>query len=140
MALKYIMTSLAVFAALPALAEKPLGEAVSIELNTARTSESACTLSFMVLNGYAMPLSEVIYEAVLFDRAGQVERLTLFNMGALPPARQRVRQFSVPGVTCESLGSILINGASTCAGEGLPDNACEAGLMLATRTDIEVKG
>lgn len=140
MALKYSLTTLAVLAALPAAAEETIGDAVSIELNTAKTSESACTLSFVVVNGYAAPFREVIYETVLFDPAGQVERLTLFNMGALPPARQRVRQFSVPGVTCEGLSSILFNGASTCTGEGLPESACEVGLMLSTRTDIEMKG
>lgn len=140
MAFKYILTSLAVLTALPALADELIGEVVSIELNAAKTTEDSCTLSFVVLNGHAASLDEVIYETVLFDAEGQVERLTLFNMGILPPARQRVRQFSVPGVTCEGLGSILFNGASTCKGEGLLDNACEVGLMLSTRTEIGVKG
>ncbi|WP_324752149.1 hypothetical protein [Roseovarius sp. Pro17] len=140
MALRYILTSLALLAALPAMAENEIGEVVSIELNAAKTNDGACTLTFVVLNGHSAQIDHAVYETVLFDASGQVDRLTLFDMGALPAARQRVRQFSVSGVTCEALGSILFNGADTCTGEGLPEAACESGLMLSTRTDIEVKG
>lgn len=145
MALKPLMTSIALLATLPALllpalAEEQIGAAVAIELNAAQTSDGACTLSFVVLNGHAAQIDQAVYEAVLFDATGRVDRLTLFDLGALPPARQRVRQFSVPNITCEGLGSILFNGADTCTGESLPQAACEAGLILSTRTDIEVRG
>jgi hypothetical protein len=140
MAFKPLLTSIAFLAALPALAEEEIGAAISIELNAARTTEGTCTLSFVVLNGHAAQVDQAVYEAVLFDASGQVDRLTLFDLGTLPPARQRVRQFSLPGVTCEGLGSVLFNGADTCTGEGLPAGACERDLMLSSRTDIELKG
>ncbi len=140
MALKYILTSLALLVAFPVAAEDEIGEAVAIELNAAKTTDGACTLTFVVLNGHSAQIDHAVYETVLFDVSGQVDRLTLFDMGVLPAARQRVRQFSVSGVTCEGLGSILFNGADTCTGEGLPEGACENGLMLSTRSDIEVKG
>ncbi len=145
MARKPLIAFIALLAALPALvlpalAEDPIGAAVAIELNAAQTGEGACTLSFVVLNGHAAQIDQLVYEAVLFDASGQVDRLTLFDLGTLPPARQRVRQFSVQDITCEGLGSILFNGADTCTGEGLPEDACEADLILSTRTDIEVRG
>ena len=117
-----------------------LGAAVLIELNAAKTNEGSCTLSFLVLNGHAGQIDKAVYETVLFDAAGQVDRLTLFDFGTLPPGRPRVRQFTIPGAACDGFSRILINGAHTCEAADLADGACEAGLLLKTRTEIEVIG
>jgi len=116
------------------------GAAVRIELNAVKATEGSCTLSFLVTNGHASPIDKAVYETVLFDSAGQVERLTLFDFGTLPAARPRVRQFLVPGLDCAQLGRVLINGAETCTGEGLPPRACTDGLELRSRTDVEILG
>lgn len=120
--------------------DKEPGEVVSIELNAVKPNEGGCTLTFLVTNGHASQIAKVVYETVLFDSAGQVDRLTLFDFGTLPPGRPRVRQFSVPGIACDGLSQVLINGAHTCEAPDLADTACEAGLILKTRTDIEVTG
>lgn len=117
-----------------------IGAAVSLELNMAKTSDTACTLTFVVINGHAAPIDKLVYETVLFDKGGQVDRLTLFDFGTLPAARPRVRQFAVPGVTCDGLGMILINQAHSCESAALTPDACEAGLVVSSRTDIEVQG
>ncbi len=129
-------------AVLPAFAadETPIGAAVSVELNTVKPSEDGCILSFLVVNGHPGPIDKVVYETVLFDSTGQVDRLTLFDFGTLPPARPRVRQFTISGLACEGLGKILINGASTCDAPDLGPAACEAGLLTGSRTNVEVQG
>ncbi|WP_246252339.1 hypothetical protein [Parasulfitobacter algicola] len=83
---------------------------------------------------------KVVYEAVLFDKNGQVNRLTLFDFGSLPSQRPRVRQFAVPQMTCENLGRVLFNGASTCVGDGLDETLCDNGFLPSSRIDIEVLG
>ncbi len=120
--------------------DKAQSAAVSIELNAVKSKEDVCTLSFLVMNGHASQINKAVYETVLFDSAGQVDRLTLFDFGTLPPNRPRVRQFSVPGIACDGLGKVLINGAHTCDAPDLADTACETGLILNTRTKIEVVG
>ncbi|MEB8386456.1 hypothetical protein OO012_04380 [Rhodobacteraceae bacterium KMM 6894] len=139
MAAVTITASLA-FASGAVAQEADLDKAVHIELNTAKSNEKGCTLTFMVTNGHASPIEKVVYETVLFDSAGQVDRLTLFDFGTLPPGRPRVRQFTVPGVACDGLSQVLINGAHTCEAPALASNACEAGLTFNTRTKIEVNG
>lgn len=116
------------------------GAGVVIELNTVKPKEGGCRLTFMVTNGHPGPIEKAVYETVLFDRAGQVDRLTLFDFGALPAGRSRVRQFSVDGIACDDLSRILINGAHTCEAPDLEDTACEAGLILKTRVKIELIG
>lgn len=120
--------------------ETTLGAHVLVELNAARTSDGACALSFLVINGHSAPIEKAVYETVLFDSKGQVDRLTLFDFGTLPAGRPRVRQFSVAGLRCEALGRVLINGAHACVAPALAEDACDAGLELRSRTDVEVAG
>ncbi|KRS12758.1 hypothetical protein XM53_09230 [Roseovarius atlanticus] len=120
--------------------EEELGEAVLIELNATKANEGGCTLTFLVINGHPSQIDKAVYETVLFDTGGQVDRLTLFDFGTLPPGRPRVRQFTVPGMACDGLGQVLVNGAHTCEAAELPESACETDLKLDTRTDIEVTG
>ncbi len=120
--------------------EQDLTGKIGVELNAAQTAQGKCTLSFLVTNGTKSDIEKLVYETVLFTKAGQVDRLTLFDFGQLPVGRPRVRQFVVPATACEGLGRILFNGASTCTGDGLASDACEKGLVLTTRTEIEALG
>ncbi len=140
MKLRTALVSLLVCAAIPATAEEGIGKAVSVELNAVKPVDSGCMLTFLVINGHDSQIDKLVYETVLFDPNGQVERLTLLDFGALPPARPRVRRFTVPGLACDQVSRILINGASTCEAPGLDPAACEAGLVTHSRTDIEVQG
>lgn len=120
--------------------EAEIGKAISIELNAIKDGDNSCALTFMIINGHDTTIDKAVYETVLFDGSGQVDRLTLFDFGSLPPGRPRVRQFSVGGMTCGNLGQILINGSHTCEAASLEDGACETDLQLNSRTDVEVIG
>ena len=124
----------------PVMGQEHQGAFISIELNALQPVEDACRISFLIRNGHEAAIDQAVYEAVLFDTEGRVERLTLLDFGALPSARPRVRQFVVPGLACESLGRLLINGAKTCAGTSLPNDACTKGLNLRSLTKVEVLG
>jgi hypothetical protein len=125
----------------PVLAEVPLRAQVAIELNSVETVDQSCRISFMIQNGHAADITQAVYEAVLFDTDGGVDRLTLFDFGELPAARPRVRQFLIPGIECAQLGRVLINGAETCTGDSdLPEGACITDLDLRSRTDVEILG
>ncbi|MEP5730425.1 MAG: hypothetical protein ABJL67_13775 [Sulfitobacter sp.] len=105
---------------LAALAEEvDLTGKIAVELNAAQTSDTDCTLTFMITNGLDVQVDRVVYETVLFNTNGQANRLTLFDFGTLPPKRPRVRQFAVPEVTCDQLGCVLFNGANACEGADL---------------------
>ncbi|WP_417207658.1 hypothetical protein [Antarctobacter sp.] len=116
------------------------GAHLSIELNALEPVEDACRMSFLIQNGHATDIEQAVYEAVLFDTDGKVNRMTLFDFGALPAARPRVRQFVISDLPCAALGRLLINGAETCSGEGIVPGACTKGLELRSRTDVEIIG
>jgi len=134
---------LALFAGLagPLVAqETDQGAYVAIELNAVEPVEGACRVSFLVQNGHGFDIDQAVYEAVLFDTEGGVERLTLFDFADLPAARPRVRQFVIPELACDGLGRILINGAETCAGAGVASDACIKDIDLTSRIDVEMMG
>lgn len=136
-------TSLAVALALGLagpLAAQDSAPALTLELNAQEQVEAGCKLSFLARNGHATAIDKVVYETVLFDTTGQVERLTLFDFGTLPAGKPRLRQFVVPGLQCDGLGQILINGASTCEAGELGASTCIEGLGLTSRTDVEMMG
>jgi hypothetical protein len=124
-----------------ALAQAEIASAqISVELNTVNQVETGCQLTFLTSSGHADGVEKVVFETVLIDTSGAVSLLTLFDFGSLPAGRPRVRQFVIPQQQCSALGSILINGVTTCSVPGLEDSACEAGLTVSSRTDIELIG
>ncbi|MBB3995403.1 hypothetical protein GGR95_003059 [Sulfitobacter undariae] len=120
--------------------ENDMAGKISVELNAAQTADNSCQLTFMITNGLATQIDKVVYETVLFEKSGQVNRLALFDFGTLPPARPRVRQLVLPQITCEQLSRVLFNGANTCDGEGLAEGVCANSFTPSSRTDIEVLG
>lgn len=125
---------------LPVAAQEDKAPGLSIELNALAPAEGGCTLSFLAVNGLGGDIASAVFEAVLFDKAGQVDRLTLFDFADLPAGRPRVRQFVVPDLACDGLGRILINGAHSCDAGDLGKAACTEALDLSSRTGVEVIG
>ena len=119
----------------PALAQDEAAT-LSLELNRIDALDGACRLTFLAENRLGAELSALSLETVLIDTGGRVERLTLFEFGALPEGVPRVRQFDVPGLDCAALGRVLINGVAECSSGA----ACADGLHVSTRTDVEVIG
>lgn len=112
-------------------------QSLRIELNAQTPVEGACQISFVAQNTRDAAVEAAIFETVLFDTDGKVALLTLFDFGKLPAKRTRVRQFAVPGLRCDALGQMLINGAQTCKVAGADSDVC-ADLELSSRTDLKV--
>ena len=113
---------------------------ISIELNSVETHEAGCRITFMAKNGLPGDAKSLVLETVLFTRAGEVERMTLFDMGALPAGRPRVRQFDVGSLDCADLGRVLINEVATCEGDGLDPDTCLDVLRFKSRLEVELLG
>ena len=52
----------------------------------------------------------------------------------------RVRQFDLPGITCQSLGQVLFNGANSCVEQGEEIGVCNSALSTSSRVDVELLG
>ena len=115
-----------------------------LELNALQTVDQACRLSFIARNETGMDIEKAVFETVIFDADGAVTSLSLFDFRDLPQARPRVRQFELTSTTCDAVGRVLINGASTCtvAGEAGSEasDLCDRALSLTSRLNVELIG
>ncbi|WP_424934034.1 hypothetical protein [Amaricoccus macauensis] len=121
-------------------AQIPAEPQLKLSLNAVDPTENGCLLTFMAENGFDSDIGQAVFETVLFSTDGRVERLLLFDMGTLPADRPRVRRFEVDGITCEGLGSVLINGAETCEAGDLGAGVCIGSLSVSSDTEIEIDG
>lgn len=121
-------------------AEEASQAGLSVELNSLQQVDAACRVVFMVENRLGGDLKGVSFETVLINRAGVVDRLTVFDFKALPKGRVRVRQFKLPDTQCGAIGRVLINGAATCQGDGIVEGACINELSVSSKTDVEISG
>jgi len=120
----------------PAMAQDAVPAALSIELNALDQIEGACRLVFVARNGLAVDVGGLVIEAVAFDTSGGVARIALFDFGQLPMGVPRVRQFDLPQMACDSIGSLLVNGVQSCEGPA----ECAASLTVSSRTKVELLG
>lgn len=113
---------------------------ITVELNTVQPVEGGCQLTFVASTAHPEGIANLVFETVLFTTEGTVERLTLFDFGALPAGTPRVRQFVLPELECTDLGQLLFNGVNTCDAAGLDGAACATNLTLRSRTEVELLG
>ena len=109
---------------------------LTVELNTLEQVDGACRLTFTLDNDTGQDIGETVYETVLFDTAGGVAELTLFDFREAPAGRLRVRQFDLPQTDCAELGSFLLNEAATCTVAGAASDVCDR-AQTASRTAVE---
>lgn len=111
-----------------------------LELNAAQDVAGACRLTFVARNATGLEIEQAVFETVIFDAAGGVISLSLYDFRDLPSGRPRVRQFDVPGIACDGLGQALINGANACRVEGVENGVCDSSLMLSSRLAMGLIG
>lgn len=130
---------LAVSLSAPAAAarERPAPAGLSLELNRIEQNGPACRATLIAMNGFEENLDETAFELVMFDKAGLISLMTVFDFGALPAGKTLVRRFDLPQTDCSGLKRILVNGVSRCAGKGIDIARCRTNLTTDNRAEIE---
>jgi hypothetical protein len=109
---------------------------ISIEFNALAQVQGACRLSFVVRNGLAKAINEIVLELVLFNKQNQVAKLLAINPGRLLPGKTRVKQFDVKATACGDIRRLLLNDVQRCKGDGLSPNICLEALVPSSRLDV----
>lgn len=120
----------AVLAALPAFAQTGNFE---IELNTSADVDGACRLTFVATNNTGVSLTKTAYEVAAFNADGIVSQLMVLEFGELPQSKTRVVQFDLPGLKCEEISRLLVNGQDTCEATDGAKDICMKALSASSR-------
>jgi hypothetical protein len=107
---------------------------IAIELNAVAQVDKTCRLSFRIRNTLKVSVKDMAMELVLFDGDGMTERFVVVRTGEVPAGRSRVRQYDMPNLDCDILGSALLNDVSECDGDGLTPEVCLDKISVASRT------
>lgn len=108
----------------------------SVDLNTVAQQGDACRMTFTIQSDAGLSALET--QTVLFDGAGAVRVLTVFDFGDIPAGGLRVRQFDMPAMPCSDVDLVLFNGVERC--EMADGAACATPPVFSSRVDaVEVQ-
>jgi hypothetical protein len=104
--------------ALAASAAPAAASPVEIELNKLEAREGGCQAWLVARNVGSAQHDSLRLDVVLFDRDGVIARRLAVEAGPLPSQKTVVKAFVAEGLSCETVGSVLLNDVLSCAGEG----------------------
>ncbi len=111
-----------------AVAQTPL----TLELNRLETVDGGCRVDLVVEAG-PETVDVLTLDLVLFNPAGLILRRLAVEAGPAPAGKRRVRAFLAEGLSCDSIGSALVNGVIACEVGGAPVADCERGIATRSR-------
>jgi hypothetical protein len=120
--------------------------AIPIELNKLEplaTTPPGCRIYFVVSNPDPMPIPVLRLDLVLFGTDGVIARRVALDLGPLPAKKEAVRLFDLSGLSCKSIGQILVNDVLACQFTGKPAaeqqrQACLDRLAVSSRATVSL--
>lgn len=144
-ALSIAAAAAALIAAQAALAEEPQktdqaagDNAVSLELNKLEPSEKGCRAYVVVSNPSSTTYDAYKLDLVMFQSDGVIGRRFALDLAPLRPSKRTVKLFELDNMSCDSIGSFLINDVLECRASSGPVADCLAGLKVSSLTKVGI--
>lgn len=109
------------------------GAPIRLELNRLETVGAACR-AYLMMENRAEALDSFRLDLFALDLGGVVAQRLAVQLGPVPGGKTVIKLFDFPGVTCESVGSVLLNDVLACEGEAGPRAGCLDEVAVGTRT------
>lgn len=123
------------FLAFPALAEP---KALTVELNKLEPQGSGCRAYVVVQNDDDAAYQAFKLDLVLFQQDGVIGRRFVMDLAPLKAKKRTVKLFDLDNITCDSIGSFLINDVVECKADAGPVENCLAGITVKSLTKVEL--
>ncbi len=112
-------------------------ETISIQLNTAETTGTACRLTFVIRNQLQTPIDALGLDLVMFDQSEGVSGYAAVDFGSMPPGKTVVRRFDVGSAACANISRVLLNEVRDCQSQDGPLQDCLTKLLITSRSEID---
>lgn len=136
--LSYAFSALALTALFNTVAAEESDKTLSLELNNARQVESSCRVSFMFHNELGGTVDDIAMEVAILDKTQMTQEFLLINTGRLTHGKRRVLQYDLADLSCENIGTILINDVSDCQMKEMTAADCLDSIRPSSRIDIKL--
>lgn len=120
---------------LPALAEP---KALSIELNKLEPQGSGCRAYVVVQNDDPTAYTAFKLDLVLFQQDGVIGRRFAMDLAPLKAQKRTVKLFDLDNISCDKIGSFLINDIVECNAEAGPVENCLSGITVKSLTSVQL--
>lgn len=125
----------ACFAACPAIAQDAK---LAVELNKIETQGNGCRAYLVVKNEGASDYQSFKLDLVLFQKDGVIGRRFAMDLGPIKPEKRTVKLFDLDNISCDDIGSFLINDVMECKAANGPIEDCLARLSVKSLTNVEL--
>lgn len=117
---------------------KPAGASVNLELNKLEPVDSSCRAYLVVNNATNTSYQSYKVDLVLFQADGVIGKRFSLELGPLRPKKKTVKLFDIDAISCDKIGSLLVNDVLECkAGTGAVEN-CLQDLTTSTLTKVQL--
>jgi hypothetical protein len=112
--------------------------AVSVELNKLEAQGSGCRAYVVVQNDDTTSYQSFKLDLVLFQQDGVIGRRFAMDLAPLKPQKRTVKLFDLDNITCDKIGSFLINDIVECKNDAGPVENCLAGVTVKSLTNVQL--
>lgn len=121
--------------ALPALAAPPK---ITLELNKLEPQGTGCRAYVVVQNDETTGYQTFKLDIVLFQQDGIIARRFAMDLAPIKPQKRTVKLFDLDNISCDKIGSFLINDVVECKAEAGPVEDCLAGVTVKSLTSVQL--
>lgn len=117
--------------ALPAAAQD--AQRISIELNRLEPQGGNCRVWMVARNPAPEAIDPLRLDLLMFGKDGVIARRLALDIGPLPESKTQARIFDLAGLSCDSIGSVLLNDVLACGPAPEGRAACLPRIALSSR-------
>lgn len=112
---------------------------LTVELNKLETKNNGCVAYVVLQNETETRYQSVKVDLVLFQTDGIIGGRYAIELAPIKPKKRSVKLFPLPDVSCDQIGSFLINDIVECKSDAGPIDNCLAGLTVKSLTKVELQ-
>jgi hypothetical protein len=109
---------------------------IAIELNKLEPKDRQCAAYFVVTNRGSTNYQEFKLDLVIFRPDGVIGGRFAIDLAPIKANKRTVKLFELTDTSCEDVGSVLINEAMSCKGEGEPAADCLQDIAVSSLTKV----
>ena len=123
----------------PALAAPTTTAAgLSLELNKLETVDKGCRAYMVINNASETGWQALKLDLVLFQPDGVIGKRIALDLAPVRAAKRSVKLFDFDGLTCDKIGSILVNDATECRTDAGPIDDCLPGIAVSSLASVKL--
>ena len=117
---------------------EPAAASVNIELNKLDPIDKSCRAYLVVNNATDTSYQSYKVDLVLFQTDGVIGKRFSLELGPLRPKKRTVKLFDIDAISCDKIGSLLVNDVLECKTGTGPAENCLQNLTTSTLTKVQL--